>query len=70
MRTLQEGLVRTGDAFEVVRRDPACFTVAAALDLYHGRSGDRALASRLFAIPALAEQGRREIAQRMAAARG
>ena len=69
MRTLQEGLVRTGDAFEVVRRDPASFTVAAALDLYHGRSGDRELAGRLFAIPALAEQGRREIAQRMAAAR-
>jgi MOSC domain-containing protein YiiM len=70
MRTLEEGIVRAGDAFEVVERDPARFTVAAALDLYHGRSRDPALARRLFAIPALAEQGRREIAQRLAAARG
>lgn len=67
MRTLREGVVRAGDAFDVVRRDPAGFTVAAALDLYHGRSSDRELAERLFAIPALAEQGRREIAQRLAA---
>ena len=66
MRTLEEGLVRAGDAFEVVERDPAGFTVAAALDLYHGRSHDADLARRLFAIPALAEQGRREIAQRLA----
>jgi MOSC domain-containing protein YiiM len=65
MRTLEEGLVRAGDAFAVVGRDPAGFTVAAALDLYHGRSHDPELARRLFAIPALADQGRREIGQRI-----
>ncbi len=65
MRTLEEGMVRAGDAFTVVERDPAGFTVAAALDLYHGRSRDPDLARRLFAIPALAEQGRREIGQRL-----
>lgn len=69
MRTLEEGVVRAGDPFEVVERDPAAFTVALALDLYHGRSRDPDLARRLFAIPSLAEQGRREIAQRLAATR-
>jgi MOSC domain-containing protein YiiM len=69
MRTLAEGLVREDDAFAVVERDPAAFTVAAALDLYHGRSRDPELARRLFAIPALAEQGRREIGERLARAR-
>jgi MOSC domain-containing protein YiiM len=66
LRTIEEGLVRAGDAFEVVERDPSGFTVAAALDLYHGRSDDAEAARRLFAIPALADQGRREIADRMA----
>jgi MOSC domain-containing protein YiiM len=65
MRTLEEGLVRGGDTFAVVERDPAGITVAAALDLYHGRSHDTELARRLFEIPALAEQGRREIGQRI-----
>jgi len=69
MRTMEEGLVRAGDTFDVVQRDPAGFTIAAALDLYHGRSDDHELAQRLFAIPALAEQGRRQIAQRLARAR-
>jgi MOSC domain-containing protein YiiM len=63
MRALVEGLVRAGDAFEIVERDPAYFKVAAALDLYHSRSCDPDLARRLFAIPAFAEQGRREIGQ-------
>jgi MOSC domain-containing protein YiiM len=66
MRTMEEGLVRAGDTFDIVHRDPAGFTIASALDLYHGRSRDQELARRLFAIPALAEQGRREIAQRLA----
>jgi MOSC domain-containing protein YiiM len=66
MRTLEEGVVRTGDAFQVVRRHPAEITVAAALDLYHGRSRDRELARRLDEMPEFAEQGKREIAARLA----
>lgn len=66
MRTLEEGVVRTADAFELVRRHPEGITVAAALDLYHGRSRDRVLARRLEEMPEFAQQGKREIAARLA----
>jgi MOSC domain-containing protein YiiM len=47
MRTLEEGVIREGDTFAVIEHDPARFTIAAALDLYHGRSRDPELARRL-----------------------
>jgi len=65
MRTREEGLVEVGDLFQVVERDPAGITVAAVLDLYHGRSTDRSLCEKLFAVPGFAEEGRREIARRL-----
>jgi MOSC domain-containing protein YiiM len=67
IRTLEGGLVHEGDAFAIVDRDPAAFAVAATFDLYHVRSRDAEAVRRLFAIPAFAEQGRRETAQRLAA---
>jgi len=66
MRTLEEGLVRAGDAFELVKRHPDRITIAEALDLYHGRSKDRELARRLAQMPAFGEQGKKEIAARFA----
>ena len=65
MRTLEGGTVRTGDAFEIVRRHPAAITVAAALDLYHGRSKDRDLAQRLLEMSEFADQGKRDITARL-----
>lgn len=68
MRTLDEGLVRVGDAFELIRGDPNRITVAVALDLFHGRSADRELADRLCRMPEFAEQGKKHIARRLAEA--
>lgn len=65
MRTLEEGLVSRGDAFELVRRHAAGIPVSAVLDLYHGRSQDRELARRLSAMPEFAEQGKRDISARL-----
>jgi MOSC domain-containing protein YiiM len=65
LRTLEEGLVEVGDCFEIVERNPAAISVAQALDLYHGRSTDRALAERLRNLPEFAEEGKREIARRL-----
>jgi MOSC domain-containing protein YiiM len=65
LRTLEEGYVRIGDFFEIVQRHPGQITVAAALDLYHGRSHDTDLVRRLNEMPEFAEQGKREIAERL-----
>jgi MOSC domain-containing protein YiiM len=62
MRTLEEGIVRTGDRFEIVRPHPRGITVAAALDLFHGRSKDRDLARRLNEMPEFGQQGKQQIA--------
>jgi MOSC domain-containing protein YiiM len=66
MRTLEEGIVRAGDAFTLIRRHPAEITVASVLDLYHGRSRDQELARRLEEMPEFADQGKKEIAARLA----
>jgi MOSC domain-containing protein YiiM len=65
MRTREEGLVRVGDPFELVERNPAGVSVAVALDLYHGRSTDRALVLKLQAMPEFAAEGKRELARRL-----
>jgi MOSC domain-containing protein YiiM len=65
MRTLEEGLVWLGDPFELMERNPANVTVAAVLDLYHGRSTDRALLLKLQNMPEFAEEGKRELARRL-----
>jgi MOSC domain-containing protein YiiM len=65
MRTLEEGRIGVGDRFEVVERNAAGISLALALDLYHGRSSDRALAERLRRLPEFAEEGRRELAKRL-----
>ncbi len=66
MRTMQEGTMRAGGELQLVKRHPAGITVAAALDLYHGRSRDQELARRLSDMPEFAEQGKRDIARRLA----
>jgi MOSC domain-containing protein YiiM len=65
MRTLEEGLVHAGDRFELVERNPAGISVAAVLDLYHGRSTDRALMERLQGMTEFADEGRRELTRRL-----
>ena len=64
MRTLEEGLVRPGDSFEVVERGAGAVSVAAALDLYHGRSSDRDLLELLLGLPDFADEGKRELNKR------
>ena len=66
LRTLQPGEVRAGDMAELVQRASHGITVSAVLDLYHGRSLDRELFRRLDALPEFAEQGKRDIARRLA----
>ena len=65
MRTLEEGLVWRGDPFELMERNPANITVAAVLDLYHGRSTDRVLLQKLLNLPEFAEEGKRELVRRL-----
>jgi MOSC domain-containing protein YiiM len=65
MRTLEEGIVRSGDPFELVQPHQQGIAVAAALDLFHGRSRDRDLAGRLIDMPEFAEQGKQQIAARL-----
>ena len=66
MRTLEEGEIRAGDAFELVRRHEQGITVAAVLDLYHGRCRDRQLAHRLDVMAEFAAQGKLDIARKLA----
>jgi MOSC domain-containing protein YiiM len=66
MRTLEEGVVSRGDIFELVRAHPDHITVAEVLDLYHRRSQDRELSRRLALMPEFADQGKRDIARRLA----
>jgi len=66
MRTLEQGEIRAGDAFELVRRHERGITVAAVLDLYHGRSRDRQLAGRLDGMAEFAAQGKLDIARKLA----
>jgi MOSC domain-containing protein YiiM len=65
MRTVEEGLVSTGDAFELVKGHSERITVSEVLDLYHGRSKDRVLAKRLARMPEFADQGKKDIAARI-----
>ena len=65
MRTLEEGLVRIGDRFELVERNGAAVSVAAVLSLYHGRSTDRALVAVLHGMSVFADEGKRELAKRI-----
>jgi MOSC domain-containing protein YiiM len=64
MRTLEGGLVSTGDAFELLQGNPEHITVAEVLDLYHGRSRDPVLARRLARMPEFADQGKKDMALR------
>ncbi len=65
MRTLEEGLVRAGDSFDLVKRNPEGISIASVLDLYHGRSSDRALRQRLQSMPEFADEGKRELIRRL-----
>jgi MOSC domain-containing protein YiiM len=65
MRTLEEGLVWMGDPFELMERNQANVTVAAVLDLYHGRSTDRDLLLKLQSMPEFADEGKRELTRRL-----
>lgn len=63
MRVLEEGRVRRGDAFELAQRHPAGISVAASLDLYHGRSTDPALVAALLGMEEFADEGKRRLAK-------
>jgi len=65
MRTIREGVLKVGDAFQIVERNGKGVTVAMALDLYHGRSTDAALVRLLREMPEFAAEGKRELARRI-----
>jgi MOSC domain-containing protein YiiM len=65
MRVLEEGRVRVGDGFEIVERNREGISVAAVLDLYHGRSADRELLGALQGMPEFADEGKRYLAKRL-----
>jgi hypothetical protein len=48
-----------------VERNAEGISVAAVLDLYHGRSKDRELLLRLRAMGEFADEGKRELAERL-----
>jgi MOSC domain-containing protein YiiM len=65
MRTLEDGLVKVEDRFELVDRHAAGVSVAATLDLSHGRSSDLVLLQILQSMPEFAEEGKRELAKKL-----
>ncbi len=65
LRTLEAGEIRDGDPVDVVEKAAHGITVAAVLDLYHGRSRDRELFHRIQALEEMAAQGKRDIARRL-----
>ena len=65
MRTLEAGRVRVGDGFELVQRNTEGISVAAVLDLYHGRSRDGELYRRLLGMAEFADEGKLYLAKRL-----
>ncbi len=65
MRVLAEGLVSTGDAFELVERHPDRIPVAAVIDVIFGRSEDAELVARLANLPEFGRDGRALFAERL-----
>lgn len=65
MRTLEEGRIRVGDGFELAERNAEGISVAAVLDLYHGRSRDGELLRRLQGMAEFADEGKRYLAKRL-----
>jgi MOSC domain-containing protein YiiM len=65
LRTLEEGRVRVGDGIELAERNAEGISVAAVLDLYHGRSRDGELYTRLRGMREFADEGKRHLAERL-----
>jgi MOSC domain-containing protein YiiM len=65
LRVLQPGLVRAGDAIEIIERHPAGVTVQFINELYYRQRTDRASFDRALAVDALAGVARQILLKRM-----
>ena len=65
MRVLSEGLVRAGDAFELVEGHSGRISVAAVNEVVFRRSADEGLIERLANLPAFGADGRALFAERL-----
>jgi MOSC domain-containing protein YiiM len=65
LRVLQEGVVRAGDAIEIVERDPADVTVQFINELLYRQRADRESFDRALAVNALADSARRMLMKRL-----
>jgi MOSC domain-containing protein YiiM len=65
MRVLSEGIVRSGDAFELIALHPEHISVAAVNDIVFGRAEDERLIQRLANLPELGADGRALFTERL-----
>jgi MOSC domain-containing protein YiiM len=65
LRVLQEGLVTSGEAFELVEAHPLQISIAMVDDLLYERSTDRALSKQLAALPEFSAAGRERFAKKL-----
>ena len=63
MRVLEEGLVKTGDAFELMKRHPDGITIARVNDAIYGRFRDLDLIEHLVDLPEFGDAGRAKFAK-------
>ena len=63
MRVLEEGMVRTGDAFELVEPHPEGIAIARVNDAVYGRFRDLDLIERLVDLPEFGDDGREMFAR-------
>jgi MOSC domain-containing protein YiiM len=66
LRVLDEGMVRAGDAFELVTRHPAGVTVEFANQVMYEHRDDLDSLRRLLAVPELSDAWRETLTERMA----
>ncbi|CAN5863798.1 MOSC domain-containing protein [soil metagenome] len=64
MRVISEGIVRSGDAFELVEGHPGRISIAAVNDIIFGRSEDAGLIENLANLPEFGADGRALFAER------
>ncbi len=65
MRVISEGIVRSGDAFELVEAHPGCISIADVNDIIFGRSEDAGLIEKLANLPEFGADGRALFAERL-----
>lgn len=65
VRVIQEGLVKAGDSFELIRRHPAAVTVSFANEVVYKIRTDSDSIRRILAVPELSAAWRETLSQRL-----